>query len=313
MTWLGLDAIVKPLRPLIDRLPKEMPVRQASALVVTQHYGELTTANAALINVGVLAVLSRGRPPVYHCRPSASRVVHETDLHSIPDEPPPLLRAPGIIEARRPETGERLWGDVASIGWYLLDGAQHDPPRLLPSIFLVGARYPDGVIVSRWSPAWTGEDLDEQMPHPDWGSSLIESVEVMEHHRFAREVARYLTIFGLLEQVKNGPLRFELDKDGRTRAVRPKDLSARGLREPPRSRPEPAESLDPARVLSETTVRGHLRRFRVGEGRQKVEWRYIDDFRARRWFGPRWTVERDHRHAGLANDQLVYQPHKDKP
>lgn len=311
MTWLGIDALVRPLRTLVDKVPDGTPTRAAAAAVVTAQYGQLDADNAALINLGVLAVKSRGRPPVYHCRPSASRVVHETDLRSIPEAAPPLLAGPGIIEARRPETGERLWGDVAALGWYPIVGAELDPPRLTDAVYLIGLRYPDGVFVARWIPAWTGEDLDEQLPYPDWGSSLIDNVEVMTHHQFAREAARYLVVFGLLEQVEDGPLRFEIDKTSRVRNVRPRDLSARGfVAGPIVPRPDPTTTLDPSRVLGTTTVHGHLKRVRVGKGREKIRWTYVRDYGARRWFAPRWTVERDHGHSGLANSSLVYRGNK---
>lgn len=312
MTWLGLDALVRPLKPLVARLPPNAPLREAGAAVVGAHYGDALVEHPALVNVGVLAVISGGQPPVWHCRPSASRVVHETDLRSIPSEPPPILRGAGIIEARRPETGERLWGNVASIGWYAIDGREMYPPRLLPAIFLVAVQYPDGIAVARWCPAWTGEDLVEQLPYQETNTSLIEAVEAHAHHELAKQAARYLVIFGLLEQVEDGPLRFEVDKTTRVRHVRVKDLSAKGFREPPKS----AVSLGPsvvdgdARALAETIVRGHLKRVRTGAGRSRVEWRYVHEHGARRWFAPRWTVERDHRHSGLANASIVYRGSK---
>ena len=312
VSWLGVDELIAPLRPLVRHLSPDAPLRQAGAAVVSAHYGDALFDHPALVNVGVLAVQSRGAPATYFTRPSASRVVHETDLHSIPAEPPPLLRAPGIIQARRPETGERLWGDVASLGWYQIDGTQMEPRRLIPAIFLIGVLYPDGIFVARWSPAWTGDDLIEQLPYAETNTSLIETVEAATHHEFAKQAARYLTIFGLLEQVENGPLRFELDKVTRIRQVKMRDLSARGMKAgPPLTRVEPLTSLDPAtRVLAETIVRGHLKRTRVGEGRKRIRWDYIHGYSARRWFAPRFTVERDHVHGGLANASLVYQPMK---
>lgn len=253
-------------------------------------------------------MLSRGVPVHYQCRPSASQVVHDTDLHSIPGDAPPLLRRPGIVEARRPETGERLWGDVASLGWYPLTAAQSGVHTLLDAIFLIGLTYPDGAIVARWAPAWTGEDLAEQLPYPDVQNTLIETLDLAAHTEFARQAARYLIVLGLLEQVDEGPLRFEADRKTKIRAVRPRDLSARGhIPGPVTPRPDPSSVIDPrVRALADTIVRGHLKRVRVGEGRARIKWVYVGEYGARRWMAPRWTVERDYNHTGLANDTLIY-------
>lgn len=262
------------------------------------------------INLCALAVLSRGVPPIYQCRPSAARVVHETDLHSIPDEAPPMLLGPGIVEARRPDTGERLWGDIAALGWYPIRGADMNPPQLVDATYLIGLSYPDGSRVARWQPAWTGEDLVEQLPYPDVRSTLIETIDLAAHTEFARQAARFLIVMGLLEQVEAGPLRFDLEERGsKVRAVRPRDPSKGHVAGPVMPRPDPAPAIDPStRALADTMVRGYLQRFRVGPGRSLVKWRWIAQHGARRWVSARWTVERDYAHTGLANSTLIYQP-----
>lgn len=313
--WLGLAGLVAPLRKLVGRAPADLPLRERAAWVGLAHWGSETLASEpCVINVCALAVLSRGVPPIYQCRPSAARVVHDTDLHSIPDAPPPLLLEPGIVEARRADTGERLWGDVAALGWYPIRGMDMDPPTLVDAIYLVGLTYPDGAIVARWHPAWTGEDIAEQLPYPDRQSTLIESLDLAAHTEFARQAARFLIVMGLLEQVEGGPLRFDLEQRGnKVRAVRTRDLSASGhVAGPVMPQPEPMTTLDPAtRALADTMVRGYLQRFRVGPGRQRVQWRWIEGHSARRWVSARWTVERDYKHSGLANSTLIYQPTKE--
>lgn len=304
--WIGIDALIRTLRPLARDAPPDLPLRERAAFVAGAHWG-WESIDPAMINIGALAVLARGVPPVYQCRPSASRVVHETDLHSIPDETPALLRAPGIVEARRPDTGERLWGDVASLGWYPLSAKDSGNETLLDAIFLVGLTYPDGAIVARWQPAWTGEDLAEQLPYPDVQSTLIETLDLAAHTEFARRAARYLIVLGLLEQVESGPLRFDLEQRGsKTRAVRVRDPNAPRLL-PDRGSPLPDGT---GRALGDTTVRGHLRRVRCGEGGKARRWRYIEQHGARRWMAARWMVERDHSHSGLANSSLIYVPQR---
>lgn len=319
--YLGVDALVRPLRRYITKLPASAQLHASAERVIIEHYGAHAVDHPPTVNVGVLAVLSRGVPQTFHVRPSASMVVHETDLHAIPSEAPMILRGPGIIEARRPETGERLWGDIASLGWYAIRGADQEPPSLVDAIYMIGCHYPVGYHVARWSPAWSGKDLDSELPYedpdllvgedgaPTRGLSLADVLERTAHHEFARQAARYLIVFGLLEQIDDGPLRFELDKKTRVRHVRPRDLSARGhIPVPVIPRPDPTTPIDPsARVLGDAQVRGHLKRVRVGEGRQKIRWHYVHGYSARRWHAPRWIVERDHQHSGLANSTLVFQ------
>ena len=311
--FLPITKLVAPLRKIVERLPPTLDPHVsnvASATVIAAHYGtELLEEDPVFASkLGALAIKSRGQPATYMTRPSASRVVEETDLCSIPSEPPPLLRAPGIIEARRPETGERLWEDVVSLAWYEVAGAERSPPQLLPAIMLFGQCWPDRTFAARWQPVWTGEDLDEQMPPVDWGANLLDSVDAFEHQRYAKAAARFLVIFGLLEQIEDGPLRFEIDKKTKTRQVRLRDLGARGHQAPPLlPRAEVQDPVDPsARVLGDTMVKGHLRRFRVGAGRAGIRWKYIHDYRSKRWFSPRYTVERNYDHPGLANEALVF-------
>jgi hypothetical protein len=309
--WIGLSSIVAPMRRLVAAAPAALPLRERAAWVAGEHFGyDVLASDPSAINIGALAVVSNAAPPLYQCRPSASRVVHDTDLHSIPGEAPPLLRSAGIIEARRPETGERLWGDVASLGWYPIAAADRGAGALLDAIMLVGLSYPDGAIVASWMPAWTGEDLAEQLPYPDVQSSLIDALDLAAHTEFARQAARYLIVFGLLEKIEDGPLRFEIDKRTRVRAVRTRDLSAKGhVAGPVMPRQDPVTALDPrARALADTMVRGHLKRVRVGAGRERIRWVYVEAYGSRRWMAPRWTVERDHSAGGLANSSLIYRP-----
>jgi hypothetical protein len=195
-----------------------------------------------------------------------------------PTEPPRLLHAPGIVEVRRPETGERLWGDYASLGWYDVNG----------TTYLLGLAYPDGYAVARWTQAWTGQDLEPQLPGTELGSPLIDNLG--EHHEFATAAARYLV----------GP-----------RATR------RGRGQPAADRARPAGPADTARLRrrsagasagcselgtggrsagpdrratgGQRVVTGHLRRQRHGEGRALTKSIYVEQYEARRGFASRWS------------------------
>jgi hypothetical protein len=322
-SFLSLKKLVAPLRSVVDRVEQfiaaggiesgQPSLRRMGAGIIAQAYGEEIVKTEAYIKVGELAWKSRGKPATYAMRPSASRVVEQTDLCSIPSEAPPMLCRPGIVEARRPETGERLWGDVVSLAWYQALGPELEPPQLMPTMYVIGQTWPNGIFMTKWQPAWTGEDLDDQLPAPNWGAGLLESVEAFSHFNLARLSARFLVILALLEQIEDGPLNFEVDKITKERQVRPRDLSAKGFKPPPLlPRPEAQDSVDPSmRVLADTNVRGHLRRFRVGKGREKIQWNYIHGHHAKRWFLPNFTVARDFKHPGLANSSLIFQPKKD--
>jgi len=228
------------------------------------------------VNLAALAILSRCTPATWLCRPSAAAIVHDTDLHAIPGAAPKLLREPGIVEVRRPETGERLWGDYASLGWYEIEGAT----------YLLGLRYPNGCAVARWKPQWTGQDLEAQLPTAEIGSPTINSIG--EHHVFAVQAARFLVVLGLLAEVEEGPLRIELDRrERKTRHVYVHDRLAR-----PRDAvhsPPPAAEID-GRVAEDRWVKRHLKRQRFGKGLAEVKWIWVEKYEARRWFASRWVV-----------------------
>jgi hypothetical protein len=273
--WQGLGAIMPRLRRALDTLPAGLALREQAAHVALTTFGaETVSETQGLVNAGALAVLTRCQPPTWLCRPSASAVVHGTDLHSIPTEPPTILRGPGLVEVRRPETGERLWGDVASLGWYAIN----------ETYFLMGLTYPDGFVLARWTPRWSGGELEAELPSADH-SPLIDDVDA--HHEFARQAARYLIVLGLLAEAETSPLRIEIDRrDRRTKHIYFDDAIR-----PPRA-VDPVEDAVDGRIADAVIVSGHLKRQRHGEGRAQVKWIYVAGYSARRWFAPRWRVER---------------------
>lgn len=283
--WWGLDRMMPTLRKLVvaalppDGRAMTRDELKFKASVITQAYYkdvQDTESTVCFVNVTALALLTNAQPATWLCRPSASRVIHETDLHSIPTLPPRLMRQPGVIEARRPETGERLWGDVASLGWYALG----------ETYWLIGLSYPDGYMVARWTPKWTGEDLDEQLPALD-PSALVSPDKKDAFYDFAFSAARYLLVLGLLAEADPSPLRIMLDKSDKAKKRRDVYLDDRRSTKP--RAPSPVPLLD-GRFVADVAVTGHLKRQRYGEGHSKVKWIYVQGFSARRWVSPRWLV-----------------------
>jgi len=282
--WQGLAHFVPRLHRHVSRAPADLPLRKrASWVTYVSLFGIVDEVEVARridlsdseveetircrFSLSMLAILSRCTPPTWLCRPAASALIHATDLHSIPDAPPQLLQSPGIVETRRPETGEVLWDDYVSLGWYLNDGA----------IYLLGLRYPDGYATASWTPKWTGAELEPQLPGQVSASHIIGDVE--EHSAFARSAARYLVVLGLLAEVEHGPLRIERDRGERTmqHVYRDQERATTARRE--------VESA--ARTAHAVEVTGHIKRQRHGPARALTKWIYVTSYEARRWVGPR--------------------------
>lgn len=294
--WHGLAEIVAHARARraveLAMTQGDLSLRERVAIVAPLLFGPSAGRNlddcASAAGIAALAIQSRGAPETWLVRPSASRVIVGTDLHSIPDKPPRLLTRPGVVEAHRPETGDRLWGNIASLGWCQIESGMY--------LFGIGYPEPDAPeaidwAAAKWSPEWTGQDLEPQMPGLDLTSPLIR--DLAEHNEFARNAVRYLTVFGLLAEVQDGPLSIELDHKTKWRHVR---LTQRTPQPRIDARPEPPEQPvadeQPGRVVAERTVTGHLKRQRYGERSALVKWIYIEGYSARRWCMPRWVVSK---------------------
>lgn len=205
-------------------------------------------------------------------------------LHTLPGEPPRLLRTGWIVESRIPER-EPLFEDIASLAGYPLDG----------SIYLIGLRYPDGVYVSRWTPTWR-EDLDASI-EPDT-SPLIEDSSA--HHEWTKEAASYALIFGLLLDAERAPVRLKEPKPKtasklaktsfgeqgwlvkRVILQRQRSLDSAGQTQPTGER-RIRDDLRPEVV----PVTGHIKRQAYGPGLSQRKWIYVQGYEARRWIAPR--------------------------
>jgi hypothetical protein len=154
----------------------------------------------ALVNCAGLA-LSMPRLTRHDLTADAIQLVHETDLHALPSEPPRLLKGAWILESRRPDRRGLIdsdlggWGNTVSLGGYSLEGA----------IYLVGIGYPDGIAVARWTPKWTGGEVEEGIPLDS--SPLIDDVD--RYHSWARQAARFAVVFALLLESASTPLSVE--------------------------------------------------------------------------------------------------------
>ncbi len=275
--YVPLSEMVQKARAAHARLglASTVPLREAAERTAVTAWGRETFED--LLVVGNMAALGIAAPaPVrtHLVRPAAARHASVTDLHSLPEERPQLLRAPWILEVRRPELGEALFGETLALGGYTLEG----------TTYLVGLTLDGGARVATWRPSWTGGELAEGT-RQDY-SPLVEPADVAEWQDWARAAARFAIVYALLVEAEASPLRVEA---GRQRD-NPKGLAvsnvyldgalgeAAGV--------VPASAHATGLIPSETSVRGHLRRQRYGPEAMLVKWVYIAQHGAWRWVRP---------------------------
>lgn len=249
--------------------------------------------------MAAVAIMGGERLVAHQVRPAAAKLVHETDLHCLPGDPPRLLRtewSSWIIEARRPETGERLFGDFVAMAGYRLDDGHMI--TLLRADSLASNFF--------WRPAWGEADLTAGTPYGELINAGVFGLESEKWHEWERDAVRFIVIFGLLLDAENAPLRIETEprnpapqKARKRRGASDWTVKHVYLNEPPRQRAAPAapsaESAAAAPAPDERTdahlmavpVRGHIKRQRHGPVREQVKWIYVAGYEARRWVAPR--------------------------
>ena len=280
MRWMSLSELVTE----VQAVAPSAPVTDAD---LDRRAKELVTSGASGTRlVAALALRCMERQELIRIRPAAVRLVHETDLHSIPLEPLYLLRRPGvIIEVSRPESGERLWGDTVGLGIY------HYGEQTV----MVGHLWPDVVLGSMWTHEWDGREID---PLSVWSASRTYADPQTE---WADQAGRFALMLGLLMDVKGAPVRIETEKPKKSPASHNKATSAargwtvRQVYLTEQLRPStavdsmsssPGASLKPGLVEESVQVRGHLKRQRHGPKMSLEKWIYVESHEARRWMAP---------------------------
>lgn len=284
MTWIPLSETIRRFHRAAGNTPAAHDLRIAAlALAMREYSPAAVDEHPILINCAALA-LSMPQLTVHRLSSGAARMVGETDLHSLPGEPPYLLRGAFLLEARRHE--EPLFGQTSSLGGYAHNGA----------VFLVGLQYPDGAAVTRWVPRWEERDLDAGLPQQD-DSPLIDDVD--GHHAWAREAARFAVVLGLLLMAEGSPVIVEDERPRRRRgtgvtqsggrdwAVRRVSLDRLTLSRHRQAEPAQSEPADlTGKRASVVPVRGHIKRQTYGPRHSGRRWIYVEGYEARRWVAP---------------------------
>jgi len=294
MSFRLLSDFVRDALEVLPRMPGVAPegIREASALLAMQTWGPRLVAEQPLLtNMAALALHMSARLEVADMRPGAAHLVHATDLHSLPAEPPRLLRAPAVLlEVRHPDR-ERLLDPLVSVGAYPHEGGY----------YVVGIDWPDGAWGGMWRPTWGDGDLASGIrleTHP-----MIEA-QPGEHHDRIAAAARMLVVLGLLLDAEGAPLRQERETVARpahsaaSRAGVPERTTRHLYLDNRRGTSSSSSSSSGGhadlsdREQGEVPVRGHLKRQPHGPGGSLRKWVWIEGYEARRWVGsrPRTTV-----------------------
>ncbi|WP_223644432.1 hypothetical protein [Corallococcus sp. EGB] len=269
------DLLAK-VAPHLDRVPSRPAddLQSVAAELAASTWSRRMVEDAPiLIDVAMLGLLGRRQLAVHQLRGAAARHASLTDLHSLPDAPPALLRQPWLLEARHPDEGDRLFGDTFALAGYSLDGTS----------YLLGLLGNGAAAFAPWRPRWTGEDLDEGT-HQE-RSPLIDEGHAFGHAAWAREAARYAVVFGLLAEAEGTPLRIGEGRQRDARAGLPvRNVYLDGAVAPPL---ESLPGAGPAeRDAVARQVRGHLKRQRHGPGMSLTRWIYVSQYAAWRWVRP---------------------------
>lgn len=292
MSWRHLSSFVRDLRDTSRRLGIKAPVYDlrtaALDVAVGRHGAELVRGLPVVMNLAALAI-TLDPLLVHEIRGDVPELVDATDLHALPGEAPRLLRRPFLLEVRHPDRGERLFGDTVGLGGYELGGA----------ILIVGLTYPDGIVMARWTPTWSGEEIEASVAVDR--SPLIDGVDAGTHQAWAIDAARFVTVFGLLLDAAGTPVRLVDDVErekaprGQSRKVKPPPAwITRYVSLSPSPWGASGGAVEASGEASAPTgkeatvrpVRGHLKRQRHGPGNAERRWMWIESYEARRWVAP---------------------------
>lgn len=284
--WTSLQSVIERLRPHVSQAQAVSgDLRRQAAALVLSAYGIQGAARTEYVNIAALALLMHPHLVVHRISSGASHLIEDTDLRTLPAEPPHLLRGPCILTSRNPERGECLFGNTAELAMYALDG----------TIYLIGLHYPDGISVAPWRPHWSQEEVEITTG----GTADLIFGDLGAWREWGRQAARFAVILGLLLDAEGTPLLVEGPQKPRAEAkgrhgysrsaswsVRRVYVDNKGYR-PSAPGSGEGESRDISRLqLARVMVTGFLRRQPYGPGGALRKWVYIQSYEARRWVAP---------------------------
>lgn len=293
MTWRSISQVQDRIRPALPVVPPADALRVGTELadkVFRVKKEDEWPVFAAHTSLGLLM----DRLTVHRISQGPVNLVHATDLHTLPGEPPRLLQGTWILEARAPER-ETLFGRTVNLAGFYHSGTIH----------VIGHDWPDGAWAARWTPVWGEMDLHEAFPAADDPSVSFGDLDVPHvdpdtfraAHERAMQAFRFALILGIHLDAEGSPVETRDEParkgSGRQRGASGADWITRRVylgritRSPGRGE-SMDEDMDTDGLIEATvTVRGHLKRQPYGPGRSLRRWIYVEAFEARRWIAPK--------------------------
>lgn len=179
-------------------LPGPLARLDAAVELSVRTFGRDATITATgLTDVAEYALAVRDRFVVHSVRAGAARLARETTLPIVPDRCPIALETPLLLEARHADRGECLVGDITGI-------AVHPQPDNIHGACLrvIVRAVPDKLLVFRWVPRWTGEDVEGTVDP----AGLVGMMGFPTAQPTGVTAARFLLVFALLLEASRSPL-----------------------------------------------------------------------------------------------------------
>lgn len=253
--------------------------RTDAALAAASAFGQSVSEEHLLVNAGALANSLGAHPVVYTLTPEAIELIGETDLHSLPGNPPLLLNSALIVTG----TDRALFGGTIDLGVYPVPDGGYG---------LLGMDAEAGEFFL-WRPTWKEREItlgDDIPVEPGADAKKISA--------FGRDAIRFLLVFSLLLEADKTPIEIHTNKLRQKKSVSLHQatlgrgewtvsrisLTTRPVSQSSETMPVGKEV--EGRILSPTTVSGHLAYQAYGKQWSLRRWIYIEAYEARRWVAP---------------------------
>ena len=303
---IALDSIMFRLLSKARKIdyPPDLDLKGRVALAFAEIYGdrveEYALQHPEYLNIMALALSMQDRLIMHRLSKGTVSLVHDTDLHMLPSESPAFLKNPFLISSRKPEQGDVLFGNTIQIGGYWMED----------TLYLI-LLHKEGLSVVPWEPKWAEEAIDDFTPKD---MTLVDREVWDGWKEEARRAVRFITVFSILYEAENTPVRIEELKEKRSQkaaassrrgdsgsrrsssakwSIRRVYIDARLYKPAPESETS-SRDLDKSRLEERAVmVSGHLKRQPYGPRLSLRKWIYVQSYEARRWVSPDRPVRVD--------------------
>lgn len=253
--------------------------RTDAALAAASVFGrEKVLAEPLFVNASALANALGEHPVVHELHPGAIEIIANTDLHSLPGQPPLLLDSAFVLTGiNRP-----LFGDTIDLGVYPVPDGGYG---------ILGMDWVAGEFLL-WHPTWEAKEIVlGDVP-------IMPGVDIDKLTSFGREAIRFLMVYALLLEADKTPIEVNTQKRKHKRSVAQKQaelgrgewiikrISLTTRRIYKTDSAGHGQEVKGDRILAPTIVSGHLAYQAYGKQWSLHRWIYVDVYEARRWIAP---------------------------